>query len=229
MDAFNPVQSATLAQSLAPTILDPFIQSAENKSGVGSPIMPEVNSFDKTPPPDSERYWSSVRPISKWLAQGANKITGGNTIRPGAVDISPETMDLIFDSFTGGVGRFIGDMFALPGNVITGEQKLTKTPFVRRLYGEPSEYKASGDYRENITEIYRLREELKAYPEDRARIVKDKAFGLYPVAKATEKRISNLNKMMKAAKNEETKKRLKEKMEAEKKKFNALFDKRTAA
>lgn len=229
MDAFNPVQSATLAQSLAPTMLDPFIQSAENKSGVGSPIMPEVNSFDKTPPPDSERYWSSVRPISKWLAQGANKITGGNTIRPGAVDVSPETMDLIFDSFTGGVGRFIGDMFALPGNVISGEQKLTKAPFVRRLYGEPSEYKSSGDYRENITEIYRLREELKAYPEDRARIVKEKAFGLYSVAKATEKRLSNLNKMMKAAKNEETKKRLKEKMEAEKKKFNALFDKRTAA
>ena len=199
-DAFNPLQSSTLLQTLAPTVADPFVQIGENKTFFGSPLMPEKNIFDKTPKPDSERYWGSVRPVSREAARIINIATGGDKIKPGVIDISPESLDLVFDTFTGGAGRFISDTLGLPLKIATGEFELSKTPLVRRMYGSESEYKVTTDFRENIAKVYQINERIKEYPKKAREFRKDKTYRLLNSAKLAEKRIRRINKLMKKAK-----------------------------
>jgi hypothetical protein len=66
--AFNPLQSATIAQTMSPTVFDPFVQVAENKTWSGSPLMPENSPFARVKKPDSQLYWASARQPSKWIA-----------------------------------------------------------------------------------------------------------------------------------------------------------------
>ena len=204
------------------------MQAAENKTFYGAPLMPEANIFDKTPPPNSERYWSSVRPASRIAAQTLNKLSGGDKVFPGKIDISPEVLDLVFDTMTGGIGRFVSDTVGLPGKTLFGEAGLRDIPMARRVLGSKSRYKATKDYQDNITYIMRLREQAKAYPKERREIMKDRAWALYGKARKYESRIKKLRKIMKTAKNDTDRDRIKERIERVKESFNKLFNDRMA-
>jgi hypothetical protein len=228
MDAFNPLQSATLLQTLSPTIGDPFAQVSENKTFYGSPLMPGGNPFSRTPQPDSERYWKSARPVSKAAAKFMNTVTGGDKIRPGLVDVSPETLDLTFDFFTGGAGRFIMDTMMLPATMITEGPTAKNTPGIRRVFGEKSEHKVTTDYMDNITDVLRLREQIKEYPENRANLVKDPKYRLIGFAKSTESAIAKLKKRKKATENEAYIKIIERRIEKLQKAFNQRYVKVTS-
>jgi hypothetical protein len=228
MDAFNPLQSATLLQTLSPTIGDPVAQVSENKTFYGSPLMPGGNPFSRTPQPDSERYWKSARPVSKAAAKFMNTVTGGDKIRPGLVDVSPETLDLTFDFFTGGAGRFIMDTMMLPATMITEGPTAKNTPGIRRIFGEKSEYKVTTDYMDNITDVLRLREQIKEYPEKRAKLVKDPKYRLVGFAKSTESAIAKLKKRKKATENETYIKMIERRIEKLQKAFNQRYVKVTS-
>jgi hypothetical protein len=228
MDAFNPLQSATLLQTLSPTIGDPFAQVAENKTFYGSPLMPGGNPFSRTPAPDSERYWGSARPVSKAAAKAMNAITGGNQIQPGLVSISPETLDLTFDFFTGGAGRFVMDMVMLPATMITEGPTARNTPGIRRILGAKSEYKTTTDYKQNITDVLRVREEIKAYPKKRLKLMRDKKYRLIGAAKRAEATIAKLNKQRKSARNERIKEAIEKRIEKIQKNFNQQFTRATS-
>jgi len=223
LDAFNPLQSATVLQTLSPTLGDPFAQVGENRTFYGSPLMPEGNVFDKTPLPDSERYWSSVRKPSKLAASLINRATFGDKVKPGFIDVSPETLDLIFDTFTGGAGKFLANTLALPYNVITGDMAIHKTPIVRRLVGAKSEYKTVTDYIKNTRHIYQLQERIKEYPEKASKLRKDRTILLIKQAKNTDKSIRRLNKLAKKVKTKESKDRLKERIKKIRRGFNKKF------
>ncbi len=141
MNAFNPLGGDdALLQTVSPTILDPFVQIETNENFMGNPIMPEQPAFGP-PKPDSELYWNSVRPYSKAIAQQINELTGGSDVVPGLVDISPETMDHIYDFVLGGLGRDAIDTFGLAQALITGEElPLRRIPLVRTAYQEKSEF-----------------------------------------------------------------------------------------
>jgi len=220
LDAFNPLQSATVLQTLSPTVGDPFVQVGENKTFFGSPLMPEGNPFSRTPEPDSEKYWGSVRPTSKMLAKAANTISGGNKVKPGMVDVSPETLDLVWDTFTGGAGRFLSDTVSLPIRALSGDLKTSKIPGLRRVLGSQSEYKVTTDYRSNITYIYRLHEQAKEYPAKKKKLRKNKVYTLYTSAKKYESRIKKLNTLLKRAKTEKGKEKIKKRIEKLKRAFN---------
>jgi hypothetical protein len=229
MDAFNPLQSATLLQTLSPTIGDPFAQVAENKTFYGSPLMPGGNPFSRTPAPDSERYWGSSRPVSKAAAKFMNTITGGNKIKPGLIDVSPETLDLAFDFFTGGAGRFVMDTVMLPATMITEGPTARNTPGLRRVMGAKSEYKTTTDYKQNITEVYRVLEQMKEYPEKRGKLRSDDRFRLIGLAKNTEAAISKLQKQRKLAKSDKVKETIEKRIEKLQKRFNQRFIRETSS
>jgi hypothetical protein len=206
--AFNPVQSSTVMQTLSPTIMDPFVQVAENKTWSGSPLMPENSPFAKIKKPDSELHWPSARKPSVALAKGLNKISGGNQIKPGAIDVSPETLDLLWDTFTGSAGRFAVDTLGLPFGAISGDLELKNIPVARRVVGKKSSYSDSSRYRESIAHVYRLAEEIKTYPEKSKSLKKDRSYRLLSHVKKNESAIRKLKKMLKITTNKKSRDRI---------------------
>jgi len=225
--AFNPLQSSTILQTIAPTLMDPFVQVGENKTWSGSPLMPENSAFAKVKKPDSELYWASARKPSVWLATQLNSIFGGNAVKSsGITDISPETLDLVWDTFTGSAGRFVADTASIPFKMVDGELTPATAPFSRRIMGQKSEHSDSMIYRENIDKVFERVEEIEVYPENK-RLKEDKIYTLNNAAKQSEKHISKLNKLLKKAATDEQKKRYKELINKERMSFNSKYYKIT--
>ena len=164
--AFNPIGGdVSLPQLVSPTIADPIVQWAENKDWAGRPIYPEDNPFD-VGKPDSQKYWNSVREPSRWVTEQINALTGGSEMRPGAIDISPEAIDLMIDFFTGGAGRFISDSVSTPIKAIQDKEiESYEVPLLRKLYGRPGLGSLFEEYHENSDAIRITEKEAKHFME----------------------------------------------------------------
>lgn len=122
--------------SMAPTALKPLLSVAMNRSELGRPVMPEVQPWNPNKP-DSQRMWRQTRG-SIWdeMTSGLNRWTGGDAYRAGAVDVSPETMRLLWRTLVGGVGQAATDTASLLSVVAQGaasEVSLREVPIVRRF------------------------------------------------------------------------------------------------
>lgn len=148
MNSFNPIGTeSSIAQTLMPTIGDPFVQVGENLAWHGGPLMPETNPFDSAVVPDSERFFKSTSKGYVIAAQAINEITGGSRFEPGMLDFSPETLELMLKTYTGGVGTTIGQTVDVTLNALTGgDQETNNIPFVRKFL------KSTGD--RNIRDVY---------------------------------------------------------------------------
>lgn len=134
-DAFNPLgDNQDLLQMLSFTILDPIVQQAENKTFTGAPIRPTQSPFERVRKPDSEQYWPDVSPMSKGVARTLNDLTGGDKLRSGLVDVSPEILEHWGRFVTGGAGATYGRGFSLIQRLVSGEKvPMQEMPFVRRF------------------------------------------------------------------------------------------------
>ena len=131
---------------------DPIIQVAENKDFAGNPVMPDTFPGDRRP--DAERYFRTVSPLAKKLAQAMNKATGGDEVTSGWADVSPETLELLAGFVTGGMGRFVRQTLEGVATVAGGEvPSVRQTPFARRLMYEEHPGAMSGRYRELIADL----------------------------------------------------------------------------
>ncbi len=64
--------------------------------------------------------------------------TGGDEVRPGWADISPEAIDLAIDTLTGGAGRLVADTLGARWKAGKGENVETyEVPLLRKVYGKP--------------------------------------------------------------------------------------------
>ena len=202
INAFNPIQAATFAQTLAPTIADPFVQIIENKSWSGTPLKPENSPFDKVPKPEYQMYWRSARPTSKYIAKALNDLTGGNEIKPGFVNWSPEWIDNMYDTVTGSLGRFVADSVGVPYKIATGQEvEIKEIPFARKIIGSKSEAIDQSLYHERVKEILLDKKMFKEKPEMREEIKnKYKNFQLLIfVTDKSEKRLRELRKLKKSS------------------------------
>lgn len=229
MNAFNPIGgSDSLLQMISPTITDPLVQWQENEDWAGRPLRPAGNPFgvDK---PDSQKYWNSVRPYSKWMTDTLNALTGGDEVRPGAIDISPEAVDLVIDTVTGGAGRFVADSFVAPWKSLSGEEVETyEVPMIRKVYGTPGMSQTTGDYYKARDAIAITDAQLKHYldePEKVARIRQEYAFELrlLPQMKLAEKQLRAIRKSKKKATSPEEVRALDERAKAVMDRFNRLY------
>lgn len=169
LDNFNPLgASKSLLQTISPTLISPITDYALNMDYSGRPIMPTPSPFDATPPPNSQRYWSNVGPIPKAIAQKINELTGGNEVRAGAIDISPETIGQVYDFLSGSAGKFAERLVTLPRKALkagSGEldwgDLVGDIPMSRKLYGAVPSYVDTVRYQDLRKEILTVADELK--------------------------------------------------------------------
>jgi hypothetical protein len=193
---FSPLGTAdNMASFFGPTLLDPIIAIATNKTERGRPLMPEgPNDLEK---PDSERYFSSTRGTytqraTEWL----NSFTGGSSAVPGAVSVSPETVNYVRNFVLGGAGTFITDtassiyLTATLGGSTAVEKN--KVPILKSFYRTKDTRGEQAAFYENSKEATQALNEAKAYwgKEDNTTAVQerlDQNNGLASLGKSLEK------------------------------------------
>ena len=150
-------------QSIAPSVIDPFVQLASGKDYKGEDRKAKV--FDKTTPVSSNGRRSTSE-VYKAAARGLNWLTGGNEFRKGFVDIAPEDLQLVTEFIGGGPMRDVHNTVSTAKNIAqaatggTPERTLSQTPFLRRIVKE---------YPENTARYY---DAMDAYERDKAEFKK---------------------------------------------------------
>jgi len=168
-DAFNPLGGVQdVLNFIAPTIADPFVDlRITNKDFSGATIVPEQPSFG-VPVPDSQKYWSNTGDIPVWVAEHLNRLTGGNEVRKGWMDVSPETLQYGFDYVLGGVGRLTGKAYDVGAKVVAGDTEdleISAIPLANRFAGSVSSRNNTERYYDIAKEVETIKEELKMFSE----------------------------------------------------------------
>lgn len=163
LGSFNPLGSdATLSQFLSPTVLDPIVSLETNTDWAGRKIRPGENPFEKAPSPDSQKYWGQTGEVPKFIAEKLNELTGGSTVRPGAIDVSPTTFEYLYEFATGGAGQFVSNIVDAPLKLIVdGEVDTYRIPFLRKIYGDVGTRATQDRFYENLEQVYYAEKELK--------------------------------------------------------------------
>lgn len=165
-DAFNPIGGTdSILKLIAPTVIDPIVDLEQNSDYSGRPIMPEQNPFEPDTP-DAQRYFGSVAPHWKAVTDFFTRVTGGNDVEPGAIDVSPETLEHLSGVVFGAAGGFLDRNVGLATKLATGEEvEANDFPLVRKVYGEkPSWYDKSAFY-DRINQVETAVEYAKGHIE----------------------------------------------------------------
>lgn len=169
LGAFSPVGSETsetlsgaLLKNAAPTILRPFANLAMNENFMGAQIYQENMPFG-TPKPDSQLGRRSTPEAYKAFASWLDAFSGGSQYRPGAVDITPESLKFWIDYISGGTGRFISKTTDAAVKSLNGidipEQQV---PFLGKISGEVMPYADQQKMYDRMTEVAQYHAELKS-------------------------------------------------------------------
>ena len=172
---FNPLGSdGSLAQFIAPTFMDPLVQSGSNENFSGAPIKPDQMPFGP-PKPESQLFWKSTPAHIKSIASTLNEVSGGTDIRPGGVDVSPEIIEHYYNFFTGGAGRFFKDMVATPAMIATDQKtELRDYPWIRKFVGQVGDRTDVDNYYKATTDITYAQRALDAAKETGSEVEVDK-------------------------------------------------------
>ncbi|HAU9039336.1 TPA: hypothetical protein JEY48_003708 [Escherichia coli] len=169
LGAFSPIGSETsetlsgaLLKNAAPTILRPFANLAMNENFMGAQIYQE-NMPSGTPKPDSQLGRRSTPEAYKAFASWLNAFSGGSQYRPGAVDVTPESLKYWIDYISGGTGRFISKTTDAAVKSLNGidipEQQV---PFLGKISGEVMPYADQQKMYDRMTEVAQYHAELKS-------------------------------------------------------------------
>ena len=169
LGAFSPIGSemsetlsGALLKNAAPTILRPFANLAMNENFMGAQIYQENMPFG-TPKPDSQLGRRSTPEAYKAFAFWLNAFSGGSQYRPGAVDITPESLKFWIDYISGGTGRFISKTTDAAVKSLNGidipEQQV---PFLGKISGEVMPYADQQKMYDRMTEVAQYHAELKS-------------------------------------------------------------------
>ena len=170
LDSFNPLGGASsFFNFVAPTVVDPLVDLTANRDFANRPIVPERPGFG-VPTPQSQLFWNSTAEPFKVIAEQLNSLTGGNVIRRGMIDISPEVLEYWYDYSLGAAGAFIMRGFNFgtetAPKILRGEfsdLELGQIPFIRRVVGNITERDNTQAYYENAERILTLDKELKHF------------------------------------------------------------------
>jgi len=192
---------ATL-KTVAPTIAKPFVELGVNENYFGSPIYPEPSPFGVQKPKSSQAF-KSTGDFWKYSAELINAASGGNLYVSGGLDISPDSLEHMWEFSTGGLGRFADRVYTVTEKKLQGEELEPRIiPFRRTIEGAPSRY-------EDVSRYYQRRanalQHLKAYesmPSEERKAYREKYsdeidVGLF--AKKTDKMLREIRKSRRAA------------------------------
>lgn len=219
LDAFNPMGSpGSFSQFLLPSVVKPLAQAAENKSFAGGPVYREADDRSYAGPA-YDRAFRSTGDQWKEASKLLNDVTGGDNVKPGAVDVPPEVLRLMFTSYV------------FPGITQTADKSLTtaldssqgkkieasQIPALSRFYGEaPEERAQERAFYEETKKLKQTVGQAKRYAkegnrEGMERVLTDLGDGDLAAGKkrmnefdAAEKALLNLNKARKRIETDKT-------------------------
>lgn len=180
-DYFSPLGTAApnkegkgdIVKKVAPTSLRPFLDVSYNSNFAGSRIYAQSMNSNK---PAYTRAFKKTPMFYVELSRLLSKITGGNTLEKGSVDIPPEAIQHIVESYAGGTGKFVGRTLETARKILKGEELDTgNIPIVRRFTDDVGDSHVYDEFRK-IQEVYRTvttaekdrnKELLEKYPKHR--------------------------------------------------------------
>lgn len=183
-----------------------MVDISQNEDFAGRPIMPERLPFGPQPP-ESERYFANVGPISQAVTSMLNRATGGNEFRPGAISVSPEVLDHTFQQVTGAAGAFAERVASFPVRMqryLLGETDAitwNDVPFARKVVGETGVWLDRSSAYDRFAEVEQLRYEVRGLAEagdmGAARAARDRyenRLALYEMAQGLRDRLSRIRR-----------------------------------
>ena len=150
----------------APTVFDPFISVGINEDYKGDPIYKESPTYASVAKANSSQYWSNTSSIAKTIASSINSLTGGDDIKSGHIDMSPDIIEYWFGTFTGGAGRFAMRSLEAPVDIYDALQGdfegslINSIPLVRKVITTPSPRADTGNYLDNRQDLFTLMAQL---------------------------------------------------------------------
>jgi hypothetical protein len=139
LDAFSPMGQATsVSQLIAPSVLDPVVQVAENKSFTGAPVYKSADrGFGKTDPkPAYTRHFESTPDVWKSASRMLNDVSGGDKDKRGMINVEPDILKHVFYTLTGGPGRTLDQAIdATQAGAKGKDVSINRVPLASRFYG----------------------------------------------------------------------------------------------
>lgn len=164
LDAFNPVGSfASVGQLLGPSVADPVVQLTENKNFMGGKVYRDDDmGFGKTDPrPAYQRYFETTPDFWKAASKALNDITGGDKVKPGAVNIEPDVLRHVWGSLTGGPGRALDKSVDTVQAKARGEEITpARLPFAHRFLGEIGDRQQDAAYFEDLKRVAKAKDQF---------------------------------------------------------------------
>lgn len=209
-DSFNPLGgTSSFFNFVAPTILDPFVDLYSNKDFAGRQIVPERPSFG-VPVPQSQLFWNGTDAPFKWITEQLNSLSGGNAIRAGAADVSPETLEYVYDYVLGAAGAFAMRSYTFGTEVTPTALKgdfedieLGQIPFLRKVVGNLTNQENISAYYDNAEAVMTAGKEVEHFTkagdyQTAATVRRDrsKELTLLPMFKASDKQLQRLRRQL---------------------------------
>lgn len=195
----DPSEQGILA--FVPTLFKPVVEVAANVNFAGAPIMPDGPGIDSLA--DHMKSWASTPQAYKDAAALINFISGGWITKDGIgmVDISPETIEHITMSYSGGIGRILQQMITLATSPVFGHEVGVKdVPVLNRLYGTTTYQNNNAlynRYNDQVNVAKALMREAEGNPE-RTRELRDNFRSALSLEKKAQSAITELNKIKQA-------------------------------
>jgi hypothetical protein len=152
-----------------PSVIQPALDLGFNRNFAGRQIYRENFASNQYQLPDSQMYFEGVNPIIREATDFANRLTGGNEVVPGAVDINPEWIEHGIDQYLGGPAQFAKNVtnsfttYFIDGENPFKDPYLRSFPFVRSYVDKTgTDYQARSEFYENRDNAVRAAE---AYEE----------------------------------------------------------------
>jgi hypothetical protein len=169
LDSTNPLggggemfSAKGIGRTLTPTFADPLLEVLTNEDWAGRPIRPA--DFPGGMKADADKYWPSVNPQTRAVTTWLNEVTKDPAEVSGWLDFSPETIEHLAKTYTGGLGATSLRAVNLPAKLLAGEEvRVSDVPLMRRIIGEQPPYLAGQQFRGWRDEIKTLASQNRRY------------------------------------------------------------------
>lgn len=182
-DSYNPMGSNDsnsfykwLAKAVTPTAVRPAVELATNENSYGAPIHHESGQFDKHPKPFYMDHFKNASAPAIALSHALNYVSGGNEVKPGAINLHPEDFDYAFNTVNPGVLKTIYDVgnAGYKAGVQGADLERREIPFARKFMTDEQKGFDYSKFKEITQAVQTAKQEyITADPEDRAQLLKE--------------------------------------------------------
>lgn len=172
MDASSP--GVGVMKAVTPTVLSPLVDLVLNENRFGAPIAKEASMFGGGKRADAYMNFDSASPISTATFRGLNKLTGGDRVNSGAIDVNPGAFDYLVNGYLPGIAAEAYKFASWSVRKAQGyDTKDAAIPIVDRLTAKVPEGYNFGMLRRAETFIKTKADDYELNKDSRAAILKE--------------------------------------------------------